>query len=69
MFQIDLNSDLKEEPDLKSSCLLLYIIWTCNAMILNKSESQYGQIYLDVRNFVNMPACAWNITCLNKPQF
>ena len=25
MFQIDLNNDLREEPDLKSRCLFTYI--------------------------------------------
>ena len=38
MFQTDMNSDLKEEPDLNSRCWC-YIIWTGNARILNKPES------------------------------
>ena len=38
MFQIDLNSDLKQEPDLKSRCLA-YTFWTGNARALNMHES------------------------------
>ena len=38
MFQTDLNSDLKEELDLNSRCLV-YTIWTGNAGILNMPES------------------------------
>ena len=38
MFQIDLNSDLKQEPDLKSRCLV-YTFWTGNARALNMHES------------------------------
>ena len=38
MFQIDLNSDFKEEPDLNNK-YWFYIIWTGNARILNKPES------------------------------
>ena len=45
----------------------LNITWTGNANILNLSESQCGQICLDMCNFVNIPEYAWNITCLNKP--
>ena len=58
MFQIDLNSDSKEEPDLKSKChftLLLCIPGIGNARILNVFESQCGQICLDMCNFVNTP--------------
>ena len=35
MFQIDLNSDLKEEPGLN----LVYFIWASNTTILNLPES------------------------------
>ena len=42
MLQIDLNSDLKTEQ------VFLYIT-------LNQSQSQCGQICLDMCNFVNMP--------------
>ena len=49
--------------------VLLYITWTGSARILNMSEFQCGQICLDMCNFVNMPEYAWNITCLNKPEF
>ena len=38
MFQMDMNSDLKEKPKLNSRCWF-YIIWTGNATTLNKSES------------------------------
>ena len=38
MFQIDLNSDLKEEPDLKSKCLV-YTFSTGKARTLNIPES------------------------------
>ena len=38
MFEIDMNSDLKEEPELNSSCWF-YIIRTGNATILNNPES------------------------------
>ena len=38
MFQIDMNSDLKEKPDLNSRGWL-YIIWTGNARILNMPAS------------------------------
>ena len=44
MFQIDLNIDLREEPEMKSICL-------------------------DMCNFVNILEYAWNIKCLNKPEF
>ena len=49
MFQIDLKSDLKEEPDLKAGVLTSY------ATILNMYKSQCGQICLDICNFLNMP--------------
>ena len=49
--------------------VLLYIVWTCNAKVLNMSEPQCGQICLDLCNFVNMHEYSWNITCLNKPKF
>ena len=68
MFQIDPNNDLKEEPELKSRCCFT-LFWTGNAKILNMSESQRGQICLDMCNFVNMPEYAWNITRLNQPGF
>ena len=68
MLEIDLHSDLKEEPDLKSRCCFT-LLWTGNVRILNISESQCGQIYLDMFTFVNMPEYAWNITYLNKPEF
>ena len=35
--------------------MLLYINWIGNAKILNLSESQCGQICLDISNFVNIP--------------
>ena len=57
MFKIDLNSDLKEEFDLKSSCCFT-LLWTGNSMILNVSESQCGQICLVTCNFVNKPEYA-----------
>ena len=63
MFQIDLKSDLKEEPDLKSR---FCITWAGNARILNMSEFQCGQICFDMCNFVNVPEYASNITFLNK---
>ena len=48
MFEIDLNSDLREKPDLKSR--LLYITWTGKARILNMSEvpnvGKYASAYL-----------------------
>ena len=40
MFQIDLNSDLKKEPDLKSRYFF--------PLFLNRSHSQCGQICLDM---------------------
>ena len=49
--------------------MLLCIIWTGKARSLNMCESQCGQICLDIYNFVNMPEYAWNITCVNKPEF
>ena len=42
--------------------VLLYITWTGNARILNMSESQLGQICLDMCNFVNIPEYVWNST-------
>ena len=66
MLQIDLSSDLKEEPELQ---VLLYIIWIGNARIMNMSEFQFEQIYLEIYNFVNMFEHAWNITSQNKPEF
>ena len=57
MFQIDLKSDSKEEPDLKSSfCFTL--LRTGNAKILNIPEFQCGQICLDMCNFLNTPEYA-----------
>ena len=55
MFQIDLNSDLKEEPGLN----LVYSICDSNTAILNLPEScekipECGQIFLDMCNSVNM---------------
>ena len=47
---------------------LLFIIWAGNAIILVMSEYQFGQICLDMCNFVNMLKYAWNIMCLNKPE-
>ena len=61
IFQIDLDSDLKEEPD------LLYIIWAGNARIRDMSESQCGQICPDICNFVMMHLDAWYIQ--NFPLF
>ena len=59
MFQIDLNIDLREEPELKRrGCFT--ICW---------NMPQCGQICLDMCNFVNMLEYAWNIKCLNKPEF
>ena len=49
--------------------VLLYIFWTDNERILNMSETQCGQICLDMCNFVNICEYVWNITCLNKPEF
>ena len=37
IFQINLNSDLKEEPDSKVRCLV-YTFWTCNARTLDMPE-------------------------------
>ena len=52
MFQIDLNSDLKEEPDLKSRCLV-YTFWTGNARALNMHESlKYAQMWANIPRFV-----------------
>ena len=70
MFQIDLNSDLKNEPELNNnfcSTVISWITWTSNARILKISESQFGQICLNMCNFVNMTEYAWEITWLNKP--
>ena len=66
IFQTDLKTDLKEEPDLNSRCC---ITWTGNTRILNMSESKFGQIWPDMCNSVNTPEHAWNITFLNKPEF
>ena len=38
MFQVDLESDFKEELGLKSRCVLVYTIWSGNARILNMPE-------------------------------
>ena len=69
MFQIDLNSELKEEPDLKSGCLH-YLTWYCKGpeyAWIYWNVPKCGQVFLDMYNFVIMPEYAWNITCLNKP--
>ena len=63
MFQID-EQWFKKIPWLKEQ-VLLYITWTGNARILNMSESQCGQIFLDMCNFVNIPEYAWNIIRVN----
>ena len=71
MFQIDLDSDLKEEPDLKSRCWFTLFqpvmqgYWIClnllkYALFLDKCNQEC--------NFVNMPEYARNIRCLNKPK-
>ena len=62
MFQIDLNSDLKEEPDLKSRCWftlfgpVMQRFWICLSLL---KYTEFGQIFLDKCNqkcnFVNMP--------------
>ena len=62
IFQIDLNSDLKEELDLKSRCW-----FTLFDPVMPGSNMLYMAICLDICNFVNVPEYAWNITCLNKP--
>ena len=49
--------------------VLFCITWTGIARILNMSESQCGQIRLDMCNIVNMPEYAWNIAYLNKLEF
>ena len=49
MFQIDLNSDLKEEPNLKSR-YLVYTFWTGNARTLNLLK--YAQMWADILRFV-----------------
>ena len=63
MFQIDLDSDLKEEHELKSRCWFTLFgpvmkgSWIC--LNLLKYMPYYEQIYLDKCNqecnFVNMP--------------
>ena len=59
MFEIDLNSDLKREPDLNSRyCFTL--LWTDR----NPNVGKYASICMC--NFVNMPEYTWNITWLNK---
>ena len=65
--QIDLNSDLKKEPDLKSWCYFTLI----EPVMLRSwiSDYQCGQICPDMCNFVIMPENVWNITCLYKPEF
>ena len=58
MFQIDLNSNLKEALDLKSRCC-----FTLFGQLMQVSEYAWicwnipecGQIFLDMFNFVNMP--------------
>ena len=55
MFQIDLNSDLKEEPDLKSRCC-----FTLFELVM-PGYMRYlyiYQIYLDMCNYVNLPEYA-----------
>ena len=44
----DLNSNLKEKPDLKSRCLV-YTFWTGNSRTLNMPES--SQICLNVGKY------------------
>ena len=67
MFQIDLNSGLKEEPDLKSRCC-----FTLFELVMPGYMSYLyiyiHQICLDMCNFVNLHEYAWNIKCLNKPE-
>ena len=58
MFQIDPNSDLKEELDLKSRFYFTLFELVYNARILNMSESQCGQTCLDMCNVVHMPEYA-----------
>ena len=65
MFQIDPNSDLKEEPVIKRKCSFT-LFEKVIARILNMSESQCRRIWLDICNFVNVPEYAWKITCLNN---
>ena len=49
----NVHCDLKEEPDLKSSCC-----FTLLEPLMPGSESQCRQICLDMCNFVNMPEYA-----------
>ena len=76
MFQKDLNSDLKEEPDLKSSCWFTLFgpamrgSWIC--LNLLKYTPMWASIpRYQERNYINMPEIchAWNIMCLNKSKF
>ena len=67
MLEIDLNSDLKEEPDLNGRCCFA-LLWTSNTKILNMSESQFGQICFDMCNFVNMPEYAAFKICLSMAE-
>ena len=69
-FQVDLNSDLKEESDLKSRCwFTLFELVIPGSWIGMNLLPEYGQISLDMCNFLNIPEYAWKITCLNKPEF
>ena len=55
MFQIDLNSDLKEEPDLKSRCCFTLFE---PVMPGNMPYLYIYQICLDMCNYVNLPEYA-----------
>ena len=57
MFQIDLNTLFA--PVMPGS-------WTS---LICRNVPEYGQICRDMRNFVNIPEYAWNIPCLNEPEF
>ena len=61
MFQIDLNSDLKEQPSLKNWCWFTLFEIYGNTRILNMPES--AEIWLNVRKYVSIYVTLW--ICLN----
>ena len=69
MFEVDLNSDLKEEPDFTCRCWFILFEPVISESRIYLNLLKYTQMCLDLCNFVNIPEYARNITCLKKAEF
>ena len=69
MSKTNLNSDLKEEPDLKSCFTLFEPVMPGSWISLNLLKFPNVGKYASMCNVVNMPEYESSITCLNKSGF